>query len=143
MLYVAFDTPNRLPITRWDFESAMKGDPQQTPEWVLSAELGSLTLEFTRLSQLTGDPRWFDAVQRITLVFEAQQSLTKLPGMWPIVVDARTPNMAADNTFSLGAMADSLYEYFPKMYALLGGLDTVVGHMESFRFEDESDKVTV
>ncbi|GKT45015.1 endoplasmic reticulum mannosyl-oligosaccharide 1,2-alpha-mannosidase [Colletotrichum spaethianum] len=28
-----------------------------------------------------------------------------------------------DNSFSLGALADSLYEYLPKMYALLGGQD--------------------
>lgn len=102
MLYVAFDTPNRMPITRWDFAAAIEGQAQVAPAWVLSAEVGSLTLEFTRLSQLTGDPRWFDAVQRITQVFDAQQNRTKLPGMWPVVVDAKTPDFTSDNTFSLG-----------------------------------------
>jgi len=47
---------------------------------MLIAEIGSLTLEFTRLSQVSGDPRYYDAVQRIMDVLEAQQDLTNLPG---------------------------------------------------------------
>ncbi|GME39805.1 Glycoside hydrolase family 47 [Neofusicoccum parvum] len=121
MLYKAFDTPNRMPITRWNFRAAEIGMPQEAAETVLSAEIGSLTLEFTRLSQLTGDPRWFDAVQRVMDVFEAQQMKSKLPGMWPTVVNARTMDFTAFNGFTIGGMADSLYEYFPKQHMLLGG----------------------
>jgi mannosyl-oligosaccharide alpha-1,2-mannosidase len=94
---------------------ARSGDAQEAPEGVLLAEIGSLSLEFTRLSQLSGNPKWFDAIQRIYDVFEAQQSLTKLPGMWPLVVNARDLNFTEGGTFTLGAMADSTYEYLPKV----------------------------
>jgi mannosyl-oligosaccharide alpha-1,2-mannosidase len=121
MLYVAFDTPNRMPVTRWDWKAAAEGQSQQAGSNTLVSEIGSLTLEFTRLSQLTNDPKWFDAVQRISDAFLEQQNRTKLPGMWPVVVNAETKDFAGDSGFTLGGMADSLYEYLPKEYALLGG----------------------
>lgn len=41
--------------------------------------------------------------------------------MWPIGVNPRDERFDEDATFGLGAMADSTYEYLPKMSALLGG----------------------
>ncbi|PGH09508.1 mannosyl-oligosaccharide alpha-1,2-mannosidase [Blastomyces parvus] len=124
ILYAAFDTPNRMPVTRWKIHSAFLGLEQEAPGFCLLAEIGSLTMEFTRLSQLTKDPKWYDAVHRIMKILEEQQSKTKLPGMWPLVLDARTQNFQGQvHAFTLGAMADSLYEYLPKMHALLGGVD--------------------
>jgi mannosyl-oligosaccharide alpha-1,2-mannosidase len=125
MLYHAFDTPNHMPITRWDFRAAGEGKPQIADEQVLLAEIGSMTMEFTRLSQLTGDPKWYDAVTRITRHLEDQQGKTKLPGMWPLVVNARKADFTEDSGFTLGSMADSTYEYLGKMYALLGGQDAI------------------
>lgn len=122
MLYKAFDTPNRMPITRWDFVNAAEGGRQEAPETALVAEVGSLCMEFTRLSLVTGDPKWFDATERIREVFEQQQQTTKLPGMWPITINPREKRFNIDSTFGLGAMSDSTYEYLPKMYALMGGL---------------------
>jgi mannosyl-oligosaccharide alpha-1,2-mannosidase len=121
MLYVAFDTPNRMPILRWKVQAAAAGEAQVADGGVLVAEIGSLTLEFTRLSQITNDPKWFDAVHRIMTVFEEQQNRTQLPGMWPLSVNARDMDFASGTVFTLGAMSDSTYEYLPKMYALLGG----------------------
>src|SRR3954447_10121134 len=89
---------------------------------MLVSELGSLSLEFTRLAQLTGDEKYYDAVARIGDVFEESQNTTKLPGMWPVSIDAKTPSFKDDNFFTLGGMSDSLYEYFPKQYLILGGL---------------------
>jgi hypothetical protein len=88
---------------------------------VLVSELGSLSLEFTKLSQLTGDMKYYDAVQRISDEFERGQDGTKLPGMWPVQIDSSGPRFTTDNAFTLGGMSDSLYEYFPKQYLLLGG----------------------
>ena len=122
MLYVAFDTPNRMPLTRWNAWSAAWGRAQLADEHVLLAELGSFSLEFTRLSMLTGDPKWFDAVQRITEALREQQHRTRLPGMWPVVVNARRMDFSNHMDYTLGAMADSLFEYLPKMHALVGGL---------------------
>ncbi|KUI69062.1 Endoplasmic reticulum mannosyl-oligosaccharide 1,2-alpha-mannosidase [Cytospora mali] len=121
MLYKAFDTPNRMPITRWNVNAAAAGERQEAPEAVLVAEIGSLTMEFTRLSMLTGDPKWFDAVQRITDIFHKQQMTTSLTGLWPLVVNAKDQVFNVGSAFTLGAMADSLFEYLPKMSALLGG----------------------
>ncbi|PHH70443.1 hypothetical protein CDD82_7104 [Ophiocordyceps australis] len=121
MLYHGFDTPNRLPGFWLNFEEARAGelvagvsDPSASP--------ASLCLEFTRLSQLTGDSKFYDATDRVTRFLERIQNETMLPGMWPTVLDFRN-EQASDTHFTLGALADSLYEYLPKMHALLGGLD--------------------
>jgi mannosyl-oligosaccharide alpha-1,2-mannosidase len=55
---------------------------------VVLAELGSLSLEFTRLAQLTREPKYYDAIARITTELAAWQNNTKLPGLWPMKVDA-------------------------------------------------------
>jgi mannosyl-oligosaccharide alpha-1,2-mannosidase len=95
--------------------STLKNFPTEASALALSAELGSLTLEFTRLSQLMENPKYFDAVQRISDELERQQDLTLLPGLWPVVFDAAKLNFTKDRTFTLGGMADSLYEYIPKV----------------------------
>ncbi|KAK3328086.1 glycoside hydrolase family 47 protein [Cercophora scortea] len=122
MLYIAFDTPNRMPVARWNPHTASRGQYQTAQDSVLLAEIGSFSLEFIRLSLLTGDPKWFDAVQRIMEEFEKQQQTTHLPGMWPVVVNARTQSFNKHSDYTLGAMADSMYEYLPKTHALVGGL---------------------
>jgi mannosyl-oligosaccharide alpha-1,2-mannosidase len=129
MLYHAFDTPNHMPVTRWDFRAAGEGKQQLADPQVLLAEIGSMTMEFTRLSQLTGDPKWYDAVTRVSKELEKQQDITHLPGMWPIVVNGRKLDFAEDNTFTLSSMADSTYEYLGKMHALLGGQDPIYKRM--------------
>ena len=121
LLYGAFDTPNRMPVTRWEWEKARKGAKQEAHENCLIAELGSLTLEFTRLSQLTEEPKYFDAIQRITNALQKAQPETRLPGMWAVMVNAAKLTFK-DTGFTLGGMADSLYEYLPKQHMLLGGL---------------------
>ncbi|KAF2112596.1 class I alpha-mannosidase-like protein [Lophiotrema nucula] len=122
MLYVAFDTPNHLPIARWDWAKGALDGPQQAPEQALSAELGSLSLEFTRLTQLTGDAKYYDAVQRITDKFEKHQNDTTIPGLFPIIINSHDESFGAHRTFTFGGMSDSLYEYFPKQFMLLGGV---------------------
>ncbi|KND86583.1 Endoplasmic reticulum mannosyl-oligosaccharide 1,2-alpha-mannosidase [Tolypocladium ophioglossoides CBS 100239] len=120
MLYAAFDTPNHLPVTRWDLHAAARGEAQAAHASTLLAEMGSLGLEFTRLSLVTGDARYHDAVQRIAELLAAAQPATKVPGLWPILVDAAAEDFDAGADYALGGMADSAYEYLPKMAALLG-----------------------
>ncbi|KAL2153523.1 hypothetical protein VTH82DRAFT_4678 [Thermothelomyces myriococcoides] len=120
MLYKAFDTPNRMPIPRWDLHAAARGT-KQVAKKALLAEIGTLSMEFTRLSMLTGDPKWFDAVQRIADEMAAQQDSTAIPGLWPLEVGGKDAVFNAGSVFSLGSMADSAYEYLPKMAALTGG----------------------
>lgn len=122
LLIRSFDTPNRMPVARWNWKSYIEGIPQVASERTLLSELGSLSLEFTRLSQLTGEPKFYDAIQRISNELENSQSKTKLPGMWPVSIDASIPSFDMHNFITLGGMSDSLYEYLPKQYLLLGGL---------------------
>ncbi len=65
MLLVAVHTPNLMPIIRWDLHAAARGGRQVAHSNVLVAEIGSLCMEFTRLSLVTGDARYYDAVQRV------------------------------------------------------------------------------
>lgn len=74
-----------------------------------------MALEFTRLSQLTGDPRFYDAVKRVNDVLDREQSKTNIPGLWPVVFDAQQESFKQDFLFTLGGRADSLYEYVPKV----------------------------
>ena len=99
---------------------------------MLVAEIGSLSMELTRLSMLTGDDKYFDAAQRVADAMAAQQEGTAVPGLWPLMVDARSEvfdqgtgeTSKFEGIFTLGAMADSAYEYLPKMAALAqGGLE--------------------
>ncbi|KAK4245076.1 glycoside hydrolase [Corynascus novoguineensis] len=120
MLYMGFDTPNRMPGFWLNFEDAKQGrqiagtnDPSASP--------CSLSLEFTRLSLLTGDPKYYDAIARITDFLERTQNESKLPGIWPKLINFREQSVDRESGFTLGALADSLYEYLPKMSALLGG----------------------
>ena len=121
MLHAAFDTPNRMPITRWNWRKGALGENQEAEKRCLIAEVGSLSMEFTRLSQLTGDPKWYDAIARITDAFEVGQSNSKVPGLWPVYIDAVNKDFHFDSTFTLGGMADSVYEYLPKQHLMLGG----------------------
>ncbi|KAJ5467514.1 hypothetical protein N7475_005266 [Penicillium sp. IBT 31633x] len=119
MLYAAFDTPNGMPIIHWDSRRDTHQKERLAEESVLGGELGSFILEFTRLSQITGDLKYFDAAQRVMELFDRQQNDTRLPGLWPVSVNARAEQFDND-VFSLGAEASSLYKSLSGAYALLG-----------------------
>jgi mannosyl-oligosaccharide alpha-1,2-mannosidase len=54
---------------------------------VVLAVLGTLSLEFTHLSQITRNNKYFDAIQRAMNELEKWQDNTGLPGMWPAMVN--------------------------------------------------------
>jgi mannosyl-oligosaccharide alpha-1,2-mannosidase len=127
MLYRAFDTSNNTPKDRLNIESAKvegrEGFPADRSMWF--ASLGSLTMEFTRLAQITSEPKYYDIVARLTLMMDREQNSTKLPGLFPTSLNPSTEDFSSSGFISLGALADSSYEYFPKMHALLGGLEPI------------------
>lgn len=127
MLYRAFDTPNYTPIAWLNVENTKSADREgfDAERSICLACLGSFTMEFTRLSQLTSQPKFYDLVLRISKILDRTQESTRLPGLWPTTVNAAEEEFNQSRQFSIGALADSTYEYFPKMYALLGGLDPI------------------
>ncbi|CAG9949731.1 unnamed protein product [Clonostachys rosea f. rosea IK726] len=121
-LFAAFDTPNRLPVKWLEFERAKNG--RQEAETSMSIAVGgTLFLEFTRLSQLTKDPKYYDAAERVKKFFNEYQPKSHIPGLWPRDLNYREKTGTENHRYTMGAGADSFYEYLPKMHALLGGLD--------------------
>ncbi|KAL7625573.1 hypothetical protein AAE478_004793 [Parahypoxylon ruwenzoriense] len=122
LVMTAFDTSNHMPVTRFPWREYVRGQQRTARGHVLIAEIGSLSLELTKMSQLTGDMQYYDAAQRIADELEEGQKITSIPGMWPVIVDAsRSPIKFSGDSFTLGGMADSTYEYLGKQYLLLGG----------------------
>jgi mannosyl-oligosaccharide alpha-1,2-mannosidase len=161
ILMSVFDTPNRLPILYYHWKPASNVDPKRASTNAGVAELGSMSLEFTRLAQLTGKQKYYDAIARVTDAFEELQNregATAIPGIFPEHLDASGCNRSAplpstngapvpdglptgwecapqgltgggwrgggSGSYSMGGSQDSTYEYFPKQYLMLGGLES-------------------
>ncbi|KAL8893038.1 MAG: hypothetical protein Q9215_000043 [Flavoplaca cf. flavocitrina] len=88
VLMGAFDTPNRMPMTFYLWKPTFASQPHRAKTRVVLAEIGSLSMEFTRLAQITKETKYYDAIARITDEFEKWQDNTKIPGLWPKQVDA-------------------------------------------------------
>lgn len=131
LLLAGFNTESNLPVDFINFEDAKNGSGLVVEPQVVSASPGTITLEFTRLSQITGDDKYYAAVSHVMDVFHQGQNKTKLPGMWPTYVAMSTQDVVSGNQFTIGGNADSLYEYLPKAYALLGSMDASSSKYES------------
>ncbi|PSN73239.1 seven-hairpin glycosidase [Corynespora cassiicola Philippines] len=123
LLYAGFNTENKMPVDFINFEEAKKGGGLYVEESVVSASPGTITLEFSRLSQITGNDKYYAAVSHVMDTFYEHQNDTKLPGMWPMHVSMRRQDVVSGYQFTIGGNADSLYEYLPKAHALLGSAD--------------------
>ena len=134
LLYTGFDTPNHLPGFWLDFEKAKHGKLSADNSIPLASPC-SLSLEFTRLSQLTGNNKYYDAINRIALLMETAQNSTRIPGLWPVYLNFESIDLVHNNYFSLGGNSDSAYEYIPKMHHLLAGLDTKYAPMAQTALE--------
>ncbi|CAK47995.1 CAZyme family GH47 [Aspergillus niger] len=84
----AFDTPNRMPTLFYKWAPLYTVQPHRADKKAVLAELGSLSVEFTRLAQLTKENKYYDAIARITNALEEYQDNTQLPGLWPMKIDA-------------------------------------------------------
>jgi mannosyl-oligosaccharide alpha-1,2-mannosidase len=123
LLYAGFNTENGMPVDFINFESAKEGTGLQVESQVVSASPGTITLEFSRLSQLTGNSKYYAAVSQVMDLFHENQNATRLPGMWPMMVSMSKKDVTSGYQFTIGGNADSLYEYLPKAHALLGSAD--------------------
>ena len=87
ILISAFDTPNRMPIMYYNWRPTFAKNPHRAGTRTVLAELGSLSMEFTRLAQLTGEDKYYDAIARITNELQIMQPTTRVPGLWPEHID--------------------------------------------------------
>ncbi|TLD29156.1 hypothetical protein PspLS_03389 [Pyricularia sp. CBS 133598] len=97
VLMSVFDTPNRMPILYYRWQPMYSKQRLQASTMVSVAELGSMSMEFTRLAQLTGNNRYYDAIARITDAFdEWQKRGTALDGIFPQQIDASGCNRTVE-----------------------------------------------
>ncbi|KAL7938801.1 glycoside hydrolase family 47 protein [Trichoderma chlorosporum] len=90
-----FDTPNRMPVLYYQWQPEYASQPHRAGT-VGIAELGTLSMEFTRLAQLTSDYKYYDAVDRITdALIDLQKRGTSIPGLFPENLDASGCNHTA------------------------------------------------
>jgi hypothetical protein len=136
-LLPAFETPTKIPYPRVNLRHGVPFYPksifnagggeapvkptskhQETTE-TCSAGAGSLTLEFTTLSRLTGDPKFERLAKRaFWAVWERRSSI----GLIGAGIDAEDGNWIG--LFAgIGAGTDSFFEYAFKTYVLTSGLD--------------------
>lgn len=110
LLSRAFNTESGIPTPYyWWEKETPKGDKIPGEDGVLVAQIASLSLEFIRLSQVTGDSKYENAIQAITDQLEDTQNTTTLPGMWPSQANCMGPNLAfSSRSFTLGAFAGML-----------------------------------
>ncbi|KAK2610238.1 hypothetical protein N8I77_003688 [Diaporthe amygdali] len=95
-----FDTPNRMPVLYYKWKPAFASQPKRASTRAGIAELGTLSMEFTRLAQLTGKDKYYDAIARITDALEEWQNrddetAPTLAGIFPENVDASGCNASA------------------------------------------------
>lgn len=97
ILMGVFDTPNRMPVLYYNWKPTFASRPKRASAGSNLAELGSLSMEFTRLAQITKDDRYYDAVARITdALYDWQERGTLLDGIFPDRVDASGCNKTAE-----------------------------------------------
>ncbi|KAL4920325.1 glycosyl hydrolase family 47-domain-containing protein [Aspergillus aurantiobrunneus] len=115
VLMSAFDTPNRMPTLSYKWSPQYASELRRGDSKAILAEIGSLSLEFTRLAQLTKDNKYYDAIARITNELEKYQDLTKLPGLWPVNLDAsgcrKTPGYGRDSATAEQSTRGSGFSY--------------------------------
>lgn len=98
ILFGVFDTPNRMPVLYYNWKPEYVSEPRKA-HGVGVAELATLSMEFTRLAQLTKENKYYDAINRITdaLVRFQQDGHAAIPGLFPERLDASGCDETAAN----------------------------------------------
>ena len=76
-----------------------------------TSEVTTIQLEFRDLSRVTGNPKYEDAVSRVS---KHVHGLPKTHGLVPIFINANNGQFRSYSTITLGARGDSYYEYLLK-----------------------------
>eukprot|EP00892_Ulva_mutabilis_P012498 jgi/Ulvmu1/9620/UM054_0050.1 len=113
-LLTAFDTPSGIPLSWINLASGpIPGDTTAT----CVACATTLTVEFTLLSRLTGDPRYgAAAAAAVAAVYARRHAGTGLLGNTLSTADGRWQRIDA----GIGPGTDSFYEYLLKTYLVFG-----------------------
>ncbi|ORX94313.1 mannosyl-oligosaccharide alpha-1,2-mannosidase [Basidiobolus meristosporus CBS 931.73] len=108
----AFESPSGIPYASVMLDTG-KGVPAHFNSGASStAEATTLQLEFKYLSYLTGDKKYWNAVEKVMAVVD---KLDKLDGLVPIFISPESGAFWGDE-IRLGSRGDSYYEYLLKQW---------------------------
>ncbi|CAD7090546.1 unnamed protein product [Hermetia illucens] len=119
-LLPAFQTPTGIPYSLVN----VKTGTSKNYGWAsggssILSEFGTLHLEFSYLSDITGNPLYKERVQNIRQVLK---ELDKPKGLYPNYLNPKTGKWGQQH-MSLGALGDSFYEYLLKAWIQSGQTD--------------------
>ncbi|KAG7476840.1 hypothetical protein MATL_G00087090 [Megalops atlanticus] len=116
-LMPAFKTPSKIPYSDVNIGKGTAHPPRWTSDSTV-AEVTSIQLEFRELSRLTQDPRYREAVDEVMRMVHKLEG--KQDGLVPMFINTNSGQFTHRGVFTLGARADSYYEYLLKQW-LQGG----------------------
>ncbi|GAM23503.1 hypothetical protein SAMD00019534_066780 [Acytostelium subglobosum LB1] len=111
ILLQAWPAGAAFPNTYINFAKGTSKIAPWTGGCLILADVGTLFIEFTHLSKVTGNPIYNE---KATTILERLDSMNgKVDGLFPIYLNQ---NSFCVDTLSMGSMADSFYEYLLKMW---------------------------
>ncbi|XP_003473009.1 endoplasmic reticulum mannosyl-oligosaccharide 1,2-alpha-mannosidase isoform X1 [Cavia porcellus] len=120
-LMPAFATPSKIPYSDVNIGTGVAHPPRWTSDSTV-AEVTSIQLEFRELSRLTGNKKFQEAVENVTRHIHSLSG--KKDGLVPMFINTHSGLFTHLGVFTLGARADSYYEYLLKQWIQGGKTET-------------------
>ncbi|XP_060009822.1 endoplasmic reticulum mannosyl-oligosaccharide 1,2-alpha-mannosidase isoform X1 [Lagenorhynchus albirostris] len=120
-LMPAFQTPSKIPYSDVNIGTGVAHPPRWTSDSTV-AEVTSIQLEFRELSRLTGVKKFQEAVEEVTRRVHSLRG--KKDGLVPMFINTNSGLFTHLGVFTLGARADSYYEYLLKQWIQGGKKET-------------------
>ncbi|XP_035207175.1 mannosyl-oligosaccharide 1,2-alpha-mannosidase IA-like [Stegodyphus dumicola] len=137
-LLPAFNTPTGIPYAIVNLKSgASKNYAWASSSSSILAEFGTLHLEFTYLSDITGNPIYREKVNHIRDVLA---KMDRPQGLFPNYLNPKTGRWGQHH-MSMGALGDSFYEYLLKSWIQSNGEDMQALQMLQELVEGINDKL--
>ncbi|XP_030598628.1 endoplasmic reticulum mannosyl-oligosaccharide 1,2-alpha-mannosidase [Archocentrus centrarchus] len=112
-LMPAFKTPSKIPFSDVNIGKGTAHPPRWTSDSTL-AEVTSIQLEFRELSRLSQDPQYQEAANEVMRLVHNLPG--KHDGLVPMFINTNSGQFTHKGVFTLGARADSYYEYLLKQW---------------------------
>ncbi|XP_068104857.1 endoplasmic reticulum mannosyl-oligosaccharide 1,2-alpha-mannosidase isoform X2 [Hyperolius riggenbachi] len=116
-LLPAFNTPSKVPYSDVNIGKGTAHPPRWTSDSTV-AEVTSVQLEFRELSRLTGDDTFRKVVDHVTQHVHGLSG--KRDGLVPMFINTNSGQFSHLGVYTLGARADSYYEYLLKQWIQSG-----------------------
>ncbi|KAM4578224.1 mannosidase, alpha, class 1B, member 1b isoform 2-T2 [Fundulus diaphanus] len=112
-LMPAFNTQSKIPYSDVNIGKGTAHPPRWTSDSTV-AEVTSIQLEFRELSRLTQEPQYQAAVAEV--MNQVHKLDGKLDGLVPMFINTNSGQFTHQGIYTLGARADSYYEYLLKQW---------------------------